>query len=431
MSTAVRPASRIRADGAGARPLRPSTISMEQTAAAVAIFLLGLRQFLHSGATSGYAVAILLIPLWVSCLKRYRGARLLLGIGLLATLAGIVLSVYASGSFDINASDRTSSTVLLVGTLCGIGVVLWARGQLAVSTIGLWFGFGMLIGEALSADATSDNPWKFAYAVPVGIILLSFALRTGRRSVELAMLVILGGLSAAFDSRSYLATFLLAGMLVIWQLRPRTSSRGSWVWTIVLIAGIGVAVYFLGTTLLVNGYLGSAAQQRSVDQIRTAGSLILGGRPELAATVALLAHRFWGYGVGVVPTDNDVLVAKAGMAKLNYQPNNNYVEQFMFGGHIELHSTFGDLWANWGPLGLLLALTVLVQVVRAIAEQIASGAASALLLFLCFWTLWNIFFSPLFSADPTLILTMGLVLAARPGRGGSIAASGLRRRTAR
>ena len=57
---------------------------------------------------------------------------------------------------------------------------------------------------------------------------------------------------------------------------------------------------------------------------------------------------------------HDVQVAKAGMLHVDYDPENGYVEHFLFGTKIELHSTLGDLWAYAGPAGILLAGVCLV-----------------------------------------------------------------------
>src|SRR3712207_9122030 len=45
---------------------------------------------------------------------------------------------------------------------------------------------------------------------------------------------------------------------------------------------------------------------------------------------------------------------KAGMAQIGYQPNNGYVETYMFGGQFKLHSVIGDAWAYFGVAGILL-----------------------------------------------------------------------------
>lgn len=387
---------------------------LERGVASLALVALGLRQFLHSGLTSGFALALLLVPVWIVALRHYWGARFLSALGVVALVTGYLLSKVAYPAHDISTSNRTSSTMLLLGTLCGVGVILWARRIMSDGQVGLWFGIGMLLSAALGPDRSSANPWKFAWCVPLAVIVLSL-LNRGKRSVlEIVALVLLALVSVTFDSRSYFATFLLAAVLVGWQLRPRRlSRRASWGWTALLMASVSVGVYFLGTTLLVDGALGQQAQQRSVAQIDTAGSLLLGGRPELAATLALMRDRPWGFGVGVSPTPHDVQVAKQGMAAINYQPNNGYVEDFMFGGHIEVHSTFGDLWASWGLPGLALAVAVGFLVIRSLAETVAGRTASAAFAFLACWTLWNLLFSPLYAAEPTLMLTLGLGLMSR------------------
>jgi hypothetical protein len=160
----------------------------------------------------------------------------------------------------------------------------------------------------------------------------------------------------------------------------------------------------------VEGYLGAAAQDRSVTQINMTGSLILGGRPEMAATLALFAHDPLGFGLGIIPSPTDVTVAKTGMASINYDPNNGYVEKYMFGSQFEVHSVVGDLWALFGIPALALAAVIAVWALRAIVVGITHGRGSALPLFLAVITLWNIFFSPLLTSVATMGLGLGLML---------------------
>ena len=42
------------------------------------------------------------------------------------------------------------------------------------------------------------------------------------------------------------------------------------------------------------------------------------------------------------------------MSALNYDPNNGYVEQYLFGQGYEVHSVLGDLWIHFGVAGALL-----------------------------------------------------------------------------
>ena len=383
----------------------------EKCLAAAALSALGFRQFVGNGVTSGYVLAFLLFPLWIGVVRRYWGARVFLLLGALAVVAGVVLGTVDEASNAVNRSGQVNDSMLLVGTLAGVGIILWARAIFGIGWVGAWFGLGMLAAAAAGPGLHSVNPWKFVWGIPLGVFLLSLAVISGRRLVELSVLAALAGASALLDSRSYFATFLLAAALLCWQMRPQRLSRSaSWGWTAFLMGGLAVGVYYLGQSLLVSGALGAAAQQRSVQQIDTAGSLILGGRPELAATAALFRDRVWGFGTGAVPTYHDVLVAKVGMAGVGYDPNNGYVENFMFAGQFELHSILGDMWANYGLVGIAVAVTVALLLIRGIALTVARRTGSGVAIFLSCWTLWNLLFSPLYGSAPTLMLGVGLAL---------------------
>lgn len=381
----------------------------ERTAAVVCLALLGMRQFLAQGLSTGVVLGLLLIPVWLTVLRQFRGARALLGLGALTLVVGVVLAEMSSVDHAVSRGVAANSVNLVLGIMVGIGVVLWSRTVLSTSVLGLSYGLGMLAGVVLLPGGSGENSWKMGYAIPVAVVTLALVDGRDRRGRQLLVLLGLALASVVFDSRSYFGTFLIAALLVVWQWRfgrgPGSRPR-----TVVFLGATGAAVYYLGTALLVDGYLGQAAQQRSVQQINSAGSLILGGRPELAASAALIRDRVWGFGLGVAPKLHDVTVAKTGMAKLNYDPNNGYVDNFMFGGHFELHSTFGDFWVIAGVFGLLFVLVAGAVVVKALATVSARRTGGGLLLFLSCWTLWNLVFSPLYSAAPTLLLALGLAL---------------------
>ena len=67
---------------------------------------------------------------------------------------------------------------------------------------------------------------------------------------------------------------------------------------------------------------------------------------------------------------------------VNYDPNNGYVENWMFGHGYALHSTFGDLWAQYGLLGLVFVAFILGLVVGWLASGIGHGPRAAALFFL-------------------------------------------------
>ncbi|MFF2772912.1 hypothetical protein ACFVUP_38015, partial [Streptomyces bacillaris] len=176
---------------------------------------------------------------------------------------------------------------------------------------------------------------------------------------------------------------------------------------------VSAIAYNVGQSLIVDGALGQATQQRTITQIDTSGSLILGGRPELAATTALMQHYPFGFGSGVYANSAQILVAKQGMAAINYAPNNGYVDNFMFGTGFELHSMVGDLWAGYGVAGLALAVALLWYILRGLGQSIARRTASALLIYLAVRTLWSLFFGPWYSSVTLLTLLIGIALLPR------------------
>ena len=398
-----------------------SWVTLERVLAAAAMVCVGSRENIISGFTLGHVVAIALTPLWLPHLARFRGGALTFGLGLVTAIFGLLLSLHTAQTHAVNPTGRHFQTALLLGSLFSIGVILWARAHLRLSTVAVCYGLGMLASAVHHGSFSADNPWKSGFAVPVSVVLLALALRRTTFAPQMFAILLLAGVSAASGSRSYTATFVLGAVLLAWQRRPtHMSRRASWVWSGFGLVALSVAVYNVIASFLVEGLLGEAAQAKSVAQIDTGGSLILGGRPEIAATLALMKHHFMGYGVGIKASTDDLAVAKSAMLGINYDPDNGYVNTYMFGGPMELHSVIGDLWVNWGLMGLIFAMVALISVIHSFTQRIAHRNASALLIFLSVWTFWNYLFSPLYSAIPSLVLAVALVL---PRRGDSFQSS--------
>jgi hypothetical protein len=385
-------------------------------AAVVTVALLGLRVNIGQGMTPGYLLAFLLVPIWITALGKFSWARLLPAMGVVITLSGAWLTAYASADHDVSIKNLVSDSILVLGIVAGVGVLLWARHIIPLHVLGLLFGLGLLATIYVGELRLSANPWKYAYSVPVTIMALSIVRFINNRFMEIFVLLMLGTVSALNDSRSFFAIIALTTILLAWQYLP-ASRRNAVYKTLLAFGAVAVITYNVGATLVVDGYLGAGAQARSVEQIQTSGSLLLGGRPELTASLALFQERPFGFGTGTLASPADVLTAKAGMAAINYEPNNGYVEKYMFGEKIELHSVLADLWAPFGVAGLIAGLGILVILLRAIATLVAHRIGSGLELFLIVLTLWNLLFSPLYSSAPTLLLTLGLALL--PKRGAS------------
>ncbi len=366
--------------------------------------------------TAGDLFALAMLPLWFPATRRYVGARALLLLGLLCFPAGLLLSAINSVDHTVRMGLGATATFVMVSLLASVGFLLWAREKLTEGGLVAGFGLGLLIGLLLSTPSSlfATNPWKFGYALPVTILLLGLAAITRRRGLELLVVVGLCIGSAFADARSSFAILLLTAALLAWQMRPASKNRRQSAFRAVIGLGVtAVVVYNLGQALILEGLLGPETQSRTATQIADTGSLILGGRPEIMATLALMYRSPLGFGSGTIPNYNDVITAKQGMSLINYDPNNGYVENWMFGNGYALHSLFGDLWASYGFVGLILTGFVLMTTLRRLGQTLTARRASAALLYASALTLWNIFFAPFNSGLRMLILVFALGLLRR------------------
>lgn len=368
----------------------------------------GVRMSFGPGLTVGLIVAVVLIPVWVPAMRRYRSLGWWMVIGVIAVVWGVLLTA-------LDTSRETSSTVLLSESLTvlaaigAVGVLLWVRQQAGVAVAAIAFCCGMLASVVLSEPAGADA-WKFSWSVPIYLLVMSLAMLSGSRVVELSALAVLSLTTIITDSRSVTAFLLLSAALIVWQMRPgmRASRPRAWL-NVAGLALVAASAYFLFQSLIFEGVLGEAARDRSLQQVATSGSLIAGGRPEMGASTSLILANPMGIGSGVLASANDVWVAKAGMAALNYDPNNGYVERYMFGNGFEVHSILGDMWLRFGLAGAVFALFLLILCVVGIARCLSLRRASALLIFTGVFTVWNTFFSPFLGSYRIAVLALLLV----------------------
>lgn len=387
---------------------------LEAWAAGAAAFLIGLRVFPVSGLSPALAVGLFLAPVWVPVLRRYTyGASLFLAAGG-ALVSGWALTWLVPPDFQVIGSRFRFDSLLFIGLFVGVGALLWARTILDIRKLTLLYGLGALGAAVLGGGIRSENPWKYALDVPVSICALAIAGASRRYAI--VVLAALAMLSLVFVSRSSLTVFVGAACLVCYQLlRSDWRRRFGWVQTVGLLVAGGVVAFQLLSAAMLSGILGSGIQQRTAIQVDAAGTVLTGGRQEMFATMALMAYRFGGFGFGVSVNAQVVDIAKAGMAT-NVIPDANYVERYMFGSGVELHSVAGDMWARTGVLGLILAALTLLVVARGLGERLRAGTLNALSAVLGIWTVWNVFFAPLYSAGVSLALALALLLQPKRAR---------------
>jgi hypothetical protein len=350
---------------------------------------------------------------WAGSLRRYRGALALALLMVAGVVCGLLLTVWSSSTHAVDSRNVVATTFLLLTGAGGLGLFLWARTVLPLSSVTMAFGVGLLVRGVLDAPG-SPNVWKFELALPVTIVVLSLL---SRRRHTIASVVVLGGLGAVsllYDARSGFGFCAIAALLVLWQARPTPRSPHRLRWTGVLALGAaGVAAYFAISGLLVSGTLGSDLQQKTTQQISEGGSLLLGGRPEWTATLALMQQSPLGFGLGVVPNPGDVLTAKTGISVAHIPTATGYVEHYLLGNGFELHSILSDLWSAVGPLGLVLGVVMGLFIIRELATLITQRRASALACFFGVAALWYLPFGPLPSNLNDVIFTLGILLPLR------------------
>lgn len=378
--------------------------------AGLAAFGVGLRISLPASLTPALVIAVALAPVWLSALRHYYWARTILCLTAVAAGNGFALMMLASTTAVIDHGETVALLFLLVGIFAGAGVLLWARLIVGTVPVVVLFSLATILTVSRSNAGVISNPWKFGYSIPITLLVLALAWSTRKLWVELAALALLAIVGMLNDSRSYFAMLLVAAVVIVWQRVAHSVSRRNLAFSTVGLLGGAFLIYFLSSRLAVAGVLGEEAAARTQLQMTRSGGLLLGGRPELAATLELMRERPLGFGLGRMPSSVDVAVAKTGMFRAGYDPNNGYVERYMFGGGFEVHSLFGDFWIHLGIPGLLLIAFVGLICLTSLAFNIRDSKASALEVFLLVLLLWNIAFSPLYSSIPATTLAIAVLL---------------------
>lgn len=403
--------------GAGEAALRSRADVVVATIAAIAVMF---RVPVAAGLTVGDIVALMLVPVWFAAVGRYRFGPAIMALVFLSIATGASLSLL-DDTRSVNTSLLISDSGSLLGLAVSAGTLLWARSVLGIGKVAVLAGIGITLRVPLILDPSTSNMWKFFFEVPTTVLLLALAAWTGKRWVELIALAVLGTISLVSDSRSLTAMMLMTVALVAWQARPLGRSRsGSTARTLLGIAVLGSVVYMVVTALIFSGTLGQGALERSEAQIEASGSLLTGGRPELGASVALITAQPLGYGSGTIPTATDVLVAKSGMFGLGYDPNNGYVERYLFGSGFEVHSVLGDLWIRYGLAGAALGVALAALALIGSGSRIASRQASALVVLLSIRMLWELAFGPILTMLPLIIILIAIALPERSEVGATV-----------
>lgn len=369
----------------------------------------GLDIGLAMGLRLGLLLAVATGVLWFRVIGRSRLYQWLVVLVVAALIMGALLTLTASPDHGVSQAAVLRRSALLLGIPAVAGMLAWGARLFGTQAMAVLFGTGMLLGIPFHLS-TQENVWRFTYSVAVGIFVMAVASYIGRRWVAIVALVTLAVIGLLNDSRSNSAMLVLAVIFVIVQEISRLSTRrGRGLGAVATLLLGGLAIYWGLQGAILEGYFGEATRSRTAAQIEQSGSLILGGRPEMAASFALIRDHPLGLGSGTIASYGDIMSAKTGMAGTGYDPNNGYVENFMFGGPIEVHSALGDFWLWFGPLGMGAGVLVVLMVVACFGRSFSQVRLTPLLAYLTVRIVWDSAVSPANSG--VRLLTLGLALA--------------------
>ena len=193
------------------------TGAVKRWAVALAVVLLGIRQPIFAGISVGVAFAVLLAPVWLGEILARRAGVMLFAFGTVTVVWGLGLTALSKATHVVDRGQVVGTTSLLVQFVAGVGIVLWALRLFGVARVGMLFAFGLVINGLLLHAASTDNPWKTFYVVPVAIAALSVSRGHRSRLADLVVLLALALASGLMDSRSYAASFFIAAVLTAWQ----------------------------------------------------------------------------------------------------------------------------------------------------------------------------------------------------------------------
>lgn len=386
----------------------------EYIVAVLVVGLVAIRYNVSQDVPLGFLVSLTVLPMTWRVLAAHRWAVPITVLAILAAFSGIVITASRVPVVPVSQSMMLALTVRVLMLAVVVACLLWARSVLGPRTMVLVFGLGGLASLAVTG-LNLDNIWKFSFSVPVTLVVLSLPWIWGHRARQIVCLGTLAGVSALADSRS-LAAMLAIAILVLVLERPTRDApeRPARAWFALLrLAMVGVTAFLVVRAAILDGVLGQSARERTEMQIDQSGSALVGGRPEMGAAFALIADRPTGYGSGVLTLYDERRLGKSGMARLGYDPDNGYVDNYMFGHGFEVHSLLGDLWLHFGLIGALLAVVVVLVVLHSAGHGIATNTISAVALFLAVRAVWDFAFSPFASVMAFLPLTLALLLPAR------------------
>ena len=274
---------------------------------------------------------------------------------------------------------------------------------------------GGVLGYVFAPNVVAvGDPWKWAFAGPVGFTLAAALSGSGgarHRWLTVGAFMAFGALNLLLGFRSLGGVSLLAGGYLILRLVQGRGQAFPHRSMLRAVAGLAFLVVAVAGTLQIydaaasQGLLGLDAQAKYMSQSGSLGVLV-GGRSEvLASSQAIidspvLGHGSWAKDFAYVDLLNDRL------GSLGYEMGAGSLDL----GLIPAHSYLMQSWVWAGLLGGLFWLAVLAIALWLLADPSSLGVDMApLLVFSTILLIWNIAFSP-YGSSARLLACYGIAL---------------------
>ncbi|WP_164657636.1 hypothetical protein [Streptomyces sp. RLB3-17] len=353
----------------------------------------------QTGVTVGHVIVLAIAPVCLTVAWRWRMARW--------NVILVCFWLLASAFTEIMADDSVHDAILALSrpfsvlvSFCG---AMWAlqRTRSVVRVYGVTFVAGLILNVYIFLRSNpSVDSWKYGYGpvVSLAVVLLAFVLLGRQKRSAAVLLVISMALVNLFQGfRSEFLIVCVAGAVTL--LAGRRGPRSDWKRVVPVVVGLislAVVVPNAYGYLASSGRLGIEQQYRWERQSRVDGGVLVGARPEIAASYVIVKESPI-VGRGFTPevsyrTRSEFLgKLQAGDVDFNERRENYY-----FGRGLYLHSVLFQLWTETGmaviPGILLPVLFVLLALVAAVRE--GSRPYALLFAFLCSQLAWDLLFSP-------------------------------------
>lgn len=339
---------------------------------------------------------------------------------ILATLAAVFSGLMLSAVTTGEAAGRSLVRLDLVQQ----GLCLATAGGIVVAALlclkylgvkqGLAaFALGSIIDTLVIRTGGIEDIWKYGLGAPV--VIMALIVVSGRsRVLQGFVALILAYVSIMLESRNLAGVLCVAALAafvspLLNQKPVRIAPGRVFVTITAAMTSVYVMIYTL-SELIESGRFGSELAARQISQ--DANYRFLGGRVESGAFLGLFRENPLGFGLGVVPSTDDIAVGKQGLLDIGAGAGGDYVNNTMFGGRIELHSIMWDLWVYAGLVGLAIGIASLFIIIGASVVTIWDAATPAYVavVYVLLQASWDIIFSPFYANYIAYALALALAL---------------------